>query len=64
MALSPMEATSFCSNVRSTGGAGLGLSLVAAVASLHGGSLNFADNHPGLRAALTLGGREPLASGA
>jgi len=39
---------------RSTSGAGLGLSLVAAIAALHGGSLTFADNHPGLRAKLTL----------
>jgi signal transduction histidine kinase len=39
---------------RGTGGAGLGLSLVAAVAALHGGSLTLSNNHPGLRARLTL----------
>jgi hypothetical protein len=35
---------------RGTPGVGLGLSLVAAVAKLHGGVLVLADNHPGLRA--------------
>lgn len=40
---------------RGTPGVGLGLSLVAAVAKLHGGSLEFSDNHPGLRASLILG---------
>lgn len=38
---------------RATPGVGLGLSLVAAVARLHGGTLELGDNHPGLRAALT-----------
>jgi signal transduction histidine kinase len=38
---------------RCTSGAGLGLSLVAAVARLHGGALTLADNHPGLRATLS-----------
>lgn len=42
---------------RGTGGAGLGLSLVAAIAALHGGSLTLANNHPGLRARLTLQAR-------
>ena len=37
---------------RSTPGSGLGLSLAAAVARLHGAALTFADNAPGLRAAL------------
>jgi signal transduction histidine kinase len=37
---------------RGTPGVGLGLSLVAAVAKLHGGSLEFTDNNPGLGAAL------------
>jgi signal transduction histidine kinase len=37
---------------RSTPGVGLGLALVAAVAKLHGGSLELTDNHPGLRATL------------
>jgi signal transduction histidine kinase len=39
---------------RGTAGAGLGLSLVAAIAALHGGTLTLADNHPGLRAKLSL----------
>ena len=39
---------------RGTPGVGLGLSLVDAVAKLHGGSLQFADNHPGLRVLLTV----------
>jgi signal transduction histidine kinase len=37
-------------------GAGLGLSLAAAVARLHGGSLTLADNKPGLRVAIDLPG--------
>jgi signal transduction histidine kinase len=41
---------------RGTPGAGLGLSLVAAVAKLHGGGLRLTDNHPGLRATLVLFG--------
>lgn len=40
---------------RATPGAGLGLSLVVAVARLHGGTLELSDNHPGLRATLVLG---------
>jgi len=39
---------------RSQPGSGLGLSLVAAVARLHGGSIRLEDNAPGLRAVLTL----------
>jgi len=39
---------------RGTPGVGLGLSLVAAVAKLHGGSLVLADNHPGLRAQMLI----------
>jgi signal transduction histidine kinase len=39
---------------RGTPGVGLGLSLVAAVAELHGGSLQLSDNCPGLRATLLL----------
>ena len=39
---------------RSQAGSGLGLSLVAAVARLYGGSIKFEDNNPGLRAILTL----------
>jgi signal transduction histidine kinase len=39
---------------RSKPGAGLGLSLVAAIAHLHGGELQLTDNAPGLRATLAL----------
>src|SRR5690606_7976041 len=39
---------------RNTPGSGLGLSLVAAVARLHGGRLDLEDNEPGLRAVLSL----------
>ena len=39
---------------RSRPGSGLGLSLVAAVARLHGGSVRLEDNGPGLRAVLSL----------
>ncbi len=39
---------------RGTPGVGLGLSLVAAVAKLHGGVLELTDNHPGLRATLLM----------
>lgn len=38
---------------RAVGGSGLGLSLVAAVASLHDAKLEFADNHPGLIVSVT-----------
>lgn len=41
-------------SARSTPGSGLGLSLVLAVAQLHGGELRLEDNRPGLRAVLTL----------
>ncbi|HXV64895.1 MAG TPA: HAMP domain-containing sensor histidine kinase, partial [Vicinamibacteria bacterium] len=43
---------------RTTAGAGLGLSLVEAVAKLHAGSLQLLDNAPGLRAVVRLGRRE------
>jgi signal transduction histidine kinase len=39
---------------RGTPGVGLGLSLVDAVARLHGGTLELRDNHPGLRAIMVL----------
>ncbi|WP_428485620.1 ATP-binding protein [Rhodopila sp.] len=41
-------------SARSTPGSGLGLSLVQAVAQLHGGSLRLEDSDPGLRAILSL----------
>jgi signal transduction histidine kinase len=41
-------------NSRSRPGSGLGLSLAAAVATLHKGTLRFEDNAPGLRAVLSL----------
>jgi two-component system sensor histidine kinase/response regulator len=43
-----------CEASRGTPGVGLGLSLVSAIARLHGGALQLSDNHPGLRAALLL----------
>ena len=46
---------------RSTPGSGLGLSLVQAVAQLHGGTLTLADAQPGLRAVLTLPNKPPVA---
>ena len=39
---------------RTTQGSGLGLAIVAACAKLHGGAFVLEDNHPGLRAVLTL----------
>ena len=39
---------------RGSPGSGLGLSLVAAVVNLHGGSVTLEDNHPGLRVQLDL----------
>ncbi len=39
---------------RSKPGSGLGLSLAAAVARLHGGELKLEDNHPGLRSIIAL----------
>jgi signal transduction histidine kinase len=44
-------------SARSSPGFGLGLSLVSAVARLHGGVLTLEDNEPGLRAVLTLPAR-------
>ena len=50
---------------RSEPGSGLGLSLVAAVARLHGGSLRLEDNGPGLRVILALPiGGEAFVNGA
>ena len=45
-------------SARNTPGSGLGLSLVQAVAQLHGGSLRLEDASPGLVAILTLPGHE------
>ncbi|SFK44869.1 sensor histidine kinase [Methylocapsa palsarum] len=45
-------------NARSRPGSGLGLSLVAAVARLHNGTVRIEDNNPGLRVVLSI----PLAS--
>ena len=39
---------------RSEPGSGLGLSLVSAVARLHGGSFDIVDNAPGVRAVIEL----------
>ncbi|MGH8149168.1 MAG: HAMP domain-containing sensor histidine kinase [Steroidobacteraceae bacterium] len=47
---------------RGTPGVGLGLSLVEAIAKLHGGSLELADNHPGLRARMTIEGEARVAA--
>jgi len=47
---------------RGTPGVGLGLSVVSAVARLHGGTLTLADNHPGLRATLHIGAMTPATS--
>jgi signal transduction histidine kinase len=41
-------------SARGGSGSGLGLSIAAAAAKLHGGELRLEDNHPGLRAVLTL----------
>jgi signal transduction histidine kinase len=49
-------------SARSTPGSGLGLALVQAVATLHGGSLRLEDNRPGLRATLTIGTRQAVAA--
>ncbi|HTW27371.1 MAG TPA: ATP-binding protein [Acetobacteraceae bacterium] len=46
---------------RHTPGAGLGLALVQAVATLHGGELRLADRNPGLSATFTLAAQPPSA---
>jgi signal transduction histidine kinase len=46
---------------RSRPGSGLGLSLAAAVARMHGGSVELEDNAPGLRVRLTLPAADPPA---
>jgi len=47
---------------RGTPGVGLGLSLVEAIARLHGGSLELADNHPGLLARMIIERGAPIAA--
>ena len=47
---------------RSQPGSGLGLSLAAAVARLHGGELTLADNGPGLKAVIALPRGGPVQS--
>ena len=48
-------------NSRTRPGSGLGLSLAAAVAKLHGGILRLEDNGPGLRVVLDLPNRPAAA---
>ena len=43
------------SAAENTSGVGLGLTLVEAVATLHGGQLKLADNNPGLKAIIVIG---------
>ena len=47
---------------RSSPGAGLGLSLVRAIAEAHGGAITLSDNQPGLRATITLPERHPISN--
>lgn len=47
-----------------TPGVGLGLTLVSAIASLHGGRLDLSDNHPGLRARMVFEATPPGAQAA
>jgi signal transduction histidine kinase len=49
---------------RGTPGVGLGLTLVASVAKVHGGALELADNNPGLRAQMVIPAQSPGAAGA
>ena len=48
---------------RTVPGSGLGLSLVSAVAHLHGGELRLEDNKPGLKAILALPRAGPQGAG-
>lgn len=49
---------------RSTPGSGLGLSLVLAVAQLHGGTIELRDAEPGLHVVMTLSGQQAASLGA
>ena len=49
---------------RGTPGVGLGLTLVASVAKVHGGALELADNNPGLRAHMIISAQPAGATGA
>jgi signal transduction histidine kinase len=48
---------------RTTSGSGLGLSLVSAIADLHGIRINLSDNHPGLRVTLEFPAQKPHSAG-
>jgi hypothetical protein len=43
-------------------GHGLGLSLAASIAALHGGGIELQDNHPGLKAVIELAGSQDISS--
>ena len=49
---------------RGTPGVGLGLTLVASVAKVHGGALALLDNHPGLRAQMMIAAQSSATAGA
>jgi signal transduction histidine kinase len=48
---------------RTTSGSGLGLSLVSAIADLHGIRISLSDNHPGLRVTLEFPAQKPHSAG-
>jgi signal transduction histidine kinase len=48
---------------RTTSGSGLGLSLVSAIADLHGIRISLSDNHPGLRVTLEFPTQKPHSAG-
>lgn len=48
---------------RTTTGSGLGLSLVSAIADLHGIRISLSDNHPGLRVTLEFPAQKPQTAG-
>jgi signal transduction histidine kinase len=50
-------------NSRSTPGNGLGLALVAAIATLHSARIELSDNHPGLRVQMTFAMTRPYGCG-